>query len=164
VTERDLRTALSIEKRADVIEVPIGPFGDARFRAFLVLYTVDVINRGGVAAEAIEIEDRVSLGLLGPIAGAFLVPEMPFDIPPGASRDPVQFTPFPPAAEFTVTLPELEADAGAQIRFWAVVVTYVSGGSGDASAFLTNRAEVAAQGADTNAADDMVEIYTPLVP
>lgn len=167
VTERDMRTALTIEKRADVIEVPFGqPFapGNAQFRAFLVLYTVDVFNGGGVVAEGIEIEDRVSLSLLGPVAGAFLVPEIPFEIPPGASRDPVEFTPFPPAAEFTVTLPTLEADAGAQIRFWAVVLTYQSGRSDDATVLLINRAEVAAEGNDTNTADNAVEIYTPLVP
>lgn len=163
VTERDMRTALSIEKRADVIEVPLPEFGAAQFRVFLVLYTVDVVN-GGVAAENLTIEDRVSLGLFGPVAGAFLVPEVPFEIPPGASRDPVQVTPFPPAAEFTVTLPELAADAGAQIRFWAVVLTYAFGSSGDTSTFLINRAEVTAGGADTNAADNRVEIYTTLVP
>ena len=163
VTERDMRTALSITKRADVIEVPLPEFGASQFRAFLVLYTVDVVN-GGVAAEDLTIEDRVSLGLLGPIAGAFLVPEVPFEIPPGASRDPVQVTPFPPAAEFTVTLPELAADAGAQIRFWAVVLTYTSGSSGGTSAFLINRAEVTAAGSDTNTADNTVEIYTTLVP
>lgn len=163
VTERDMRTALSIEKRADVIEVPLPEFGAAQFRAFLVLYTVDVVN-GGIAAENVEINDRVSLGLLGPVAGAFLVPEVPFEIPAGASRDPVQFTPFPPAAEFTVTLPELAADAGAQIRFWAVVLTYRFDSGGDTTTFLINRAEVTAGGSDTNAADNMVEIYTILVP
>ena len=142
------------------------PFGDSIVRTFFVLYTVDVVNQSGVAAEAIEIEDRVSLGLLGPIGGDLFIAEAPFEIPPGASRDPVQFTPVPPAAEFTVTLPELAANAGAQIRFWAVVQTFVpaSSGNADASALLINRAEIIAQGPDTNSADNTVEIHTPLVP
>ncbi len=165
VTERDLRTALSITKKADVLEVPLGEIGAAQIRFFLVLYTVDVFNDGGVAAEAVEITDRVSLAALGPIAGAFVVPEIPFEIPPGASRDPVTFTPVPPAAEFTVTMPEIAADSSAQIRFWAVAVTYeFSGTGGGGTAFLINRAEVSAQGPDTSGADNTVEIYTPLVP
>ncbi len=162
VTERDLRSRLSIEKRADVFDIPLPEAISSQFDLYFVLYTLDVFN-GGVAAENVVIDDRVSLGLLGPVAGFLGVPEEPFEIPPGASRDPVQATPFPPAAEFLVTLPELAADAGAQIRFWAVVFTY-TGDAATTSVTLANRAEVAAQGPDTSGADNTVEIFNVLHP
>ncbi len=161
VTERDLRTKLSVDKRADVFEVPLGEFGAAQIRMFAVLYTLDVLN-AGIAAEEVVIRDRVSLGVLGQTFGILVVPDEPFEIPPGASREPVDASGFPLSAEFEVELPELAADEGAQVRFWAIVLTYSSGGGG--SAFLANRAEVDAQGPDSSGADNMVEIFSHLIP
>ena len=166
VAERDLRTDLAIEKTSQVFPIPLGQGSDApsQFRLFATLYTVRVFNGGAVHAENLEISDTVSLALGGASVGAVLIPQDPFEIPDGATLGPIQGTPFPPSAGFTVTLPELAPEGATQIRFWALTLIYLSNPQDPASgATLVNRAEVSSQGPDTTAIDNTVETLDVLV-
>jgi uncharacterized repeat protein (TIGR01451 family) len=165
VAERDLRADLVIEKSSQVFPVPLGgPDVLSQFRLFAVLYTVRIHNGGAVHAEAIEVSDTVSLALAGAAAATLFVPDEPFEMPSDAERGAIVHEAFPPSAGFTVTLPEIPPGDGAEIRFWALALVYLSNPGDPANRVdLLNRADVSGQGPEVTEMNNRVETLDRLV-
>lgn len=164
VTERDLRTGLSIEKTSLVLPIPLPNIGNLQLRAHLTLYTMTITNDGAVAAEALQVEDTVTLALGGAVAGAMTVLAAPVELPTGAQMSAITNTAVPATSSFTVDLPELLPNGQARIRFLAVSTIYVSDpGNTLNAAVLTNRAAVSSQGPDQTLIDNVVQTVDDLL-
>lgn len=165
VAERDLRADLVIEKTSQVFPVPLGGSDFlTQFRLYAVLYTVRIHNGGAVHAEAIEVSDTVSLALAGTTAATLFVPDDPFEMPADAERGAITHEAFPPSARFTVTLPEIPPGDGAEIRFWALALIYLSNPQDPANRVdLVNRADVSGQGPEVTEMNNIVETLDRLV-
>ena len=115
-------------------------------------------------AENVEVTDDVSLALSGAAAGTLLVPGTPFEIPPGAVLGPIAHDVFPPAAHFTVTIPEIAPDDAVEIRFWTLALIYLSNPQNPANrAELVNRVETSGDGAEMTLIDNEAETLDVLI-
>lgn len=163
--ERDLRTDLKVEKTSLVYPIPLaGPDFLAQFRLFAVLYTVRVSNQGKAYEEGVEISDAVTLAVTGPTAGVIFVPDDPLEIPEGAEIGPITNDPVPPAARFSVTVPEIAPDDTVEVRFWTLALVYLSSPQDPLSgASLINRVEVAGTGPELTLINNKAETVDQLV-
>ncbi len=169
VTERDLRADLVVEKFSQVFPIPLTghefvPDFLSRFKLFAVLYTVRVHNDGSVHAENVEVSDVASLALAGPAVGVMFVPDDPFEAPAGSEVSPIVNQAFPPTSNFTVTVPEIAPGDGAEVRFWSLVLVYLSNPQDPANrADLINHVEVSGQGPEVNSVNNTAETLDTLV-